>query len=241
MRYASMTQAIILSQKPFREYDAKITVYTKDNGKLELIARGIKKNTSKLAGHLEPICLSNIMVIQGRRFDYIGGAVSENCYFNIKNNLDKICVAARAVRLVNQLTKQNEGIGAEIIFNLLQKFLFILNYSSQIINYQLLFHFFILKFIVALGYKPELYNCVQCKNKITLSNNKFDLSKGGLICDMRIASTVALKISDNCIKVLRLGVNGSFEELNKLKIDEKLLLEITNIINNFLKYYAHFA
>ncbi|MBU0619728.1 DNA repair protein RecO [Patescibacteria group bacterium] len=255
-----LTQAIILNQKPFKEHDVKITVYTIDQGKLELIARGVKKIKSKLAGHLEPICLSNIMVVHGRYFNYIGSAVSKNCYLNIKNNLDKICCARQALNLVDQLTKQNEGSGAEIVFDLLQSFLDILDIHEKNEvectkktklglkpkqdNHKLLFHFFTLKLLSVLGYQPELYNCVVCKNKITLNNNWFDLLKGGLICskcstlsngakNITPNNAMPLKISNDCIKVLRLGVNSDFKELIKLKINEKLILETTQIIFNF--------
>ena len=76
-------QVIVLTNYLFRECDSLITVYGKNNGKLDLVARGTAKITSKLAGHLEPISLSNLMIINGKKFNYIGGAVCVNSFFNI--------------------------------------------------------------------------------------------------------------------------------------------------------------
>ena len=41
--------AIVLSRRDFREFDQMISVYTKEKGKLNLLARGVKKITSKNA------------------------------------------------------------------------------------------------------------------------------------------------------------------------------------------------
>ena len=86
------TTAIITNNEPYREHDSKITAYTIDRGKLELIARGTKKIKSKLAGHLEPASLVNLMVVHGKQYDYTGFADSQNLYINIKNNYDKILI-----------------------------------------------------------------------------------------------------------------------------------------------------
>ncbi len=119
------TKAIILKREPRGEDGSRVVVYTPDKGKLELVARGTKKIQSRLAGHIEPLCLSNIMVIRGKRFDYIGSAVSENSCLNIKNNLDKIQAAGKAVRIFNKLVK--EGQADKETFRLLKDWLNILN------------------------------------------------------------------------------------------------------------------
>ncbi|MFH1792345.1 MAG: DNA repair protein RecO, partial [Patescibacteria group bacterium] len=47
------TEAIILATKDYSEADRILVVYTKDFGKLSLIAKGVRKTTSKKRGHLE--------------------------------------------------------------------------------------------------------------------------------------------------------------------------------------------
>ena len=79
--------AIIISSQPFREYDGKRVVYSLEKGKLDLVVRGVKRIKSKLSAHLEPLSLAEIMVVRGRQFNYVGAAMSRNCYSAIKNNL----------------------------------------------------------------------------------------------------------------------------------------------------------
>ena len=237
------TKAIVLNRQPFREADSRIMVYSLDKGKLELAARGTKKIKSKLAGHLEPISLSNLMIVRGRQFDYVGGAVSEICYSNIKNDLEKLMLAGKIVNVFNKLIKIEDKTDVEVIFRLLQSILDELNSGQKsAVNSELLFNFFVLRLMSQLGHKPELYNCAVCRKKIVPNNNKFDLSKGGLICrgcqknEKNIIQS--LPISTDCIKVLRLAVESDFSRLTKLKINDILAKEINDIICSFLKFYS---
>jgi DNA repair protein RecO (recombination protein O) len=242
------TKAIILNRQPFKENDTKVSVFCLARGRLELVARGTKKQSSKMAGHLEPISLSNIMVVRGKQYNYVGSAINENAFLNIKNDYDKIFVAGEAINIFRKLVKENER--DEILFKLLYNFLETVNSCRlKAESCKLLFNYFLLKMLATLGHKPELHNCVVCKNKIAPGGNKFDLAKGGVVCATtltpRPSPTPAaerergalLTISDNCIKVLRLAVSEDFEKLIKLKIDNKLEKEVDLIISSFYKYH----
>ena len=236
-------KTIILDKKPFREYDVKVTVFSFEKGKLELVVRGAKRLKSKLAGHLEPITLSNIMAIRGRRFDYAGSAFGESYFPNIKSNLDKLYSAGRAFMIFKKIVKDGERDYK--LFKLLGSFLEVLDHNMlPAVGYELLVNFFILKLMVSLGYKPELYNCLVCNSKIEPNGNSFNISRGGLVCLKcnRPNNTQALTISDNCIKVLRLAAddNHNFEKLAKLKINKNLTKEVIKIIESFSKYHISY-
>lgn len=235
-------KTIILDKKPFREHDVKITVFSLEKGKLELVVRGVKKLKSKLAGHTEPITLANIMAIKGRHFDYAGSAFGESYFTNIKNNFDKLYSAGRALMIFKRIVK--EGERDEKLFYVLENFFGVLEkIELSVIGYQLLVDFFILKLMIFLGYKPELYNCLVCNSKIKPNGNSFNIFKGGLVCLKcnRPDNTRALTISDNCVKVLRLAAddNHNFEKLAKLKINKNLTKEVMKIIESFSKYHIN--
>ena len=202
------------------------------------MARGAKKIISKLAGHIEPITFSNIMAVRGRRYDYVGSAVSENCCANIKSDLEKLETAGRIINIFNKTVK--EGEKDKGLFVLLQSALEILNNGKTGgTGGQLLFSFFVLKLLVELGHKPELYCCVSCKTKITPDGNKFDLGRGGVVCKKCIlpANKERLTISADCIKVLRIVVESDLMKSAKLKADNSLSVEAIKIISSFSNFY----
>ena len=214
------TQAIILTRRPFRENDVVVTVYSADKGKLELAGRGVKKISSKLAAHLEPITLSNIMVVRGRQLDYVGAAGSLTCFARLKNNFGKIAVAGRAASVFNQITKP--GQADYQAFALLLGFLRFLDQAGEKENYDLFFYFFLFKFLAVLGHKPELFYCLACRQKIKMVS-RFSLAKGGLVCPF-CPSLKGLTISADCIKVLRLILAHDFNFLAKIKVNYKFAI-----------------
>lgn len=227
-------KAIILNRKSFSECDSRVIVYARENGKLELTARGAKKIKSKLAGHLEPFNLVDIMVVRGRRHDYVGAAVSEKCYSNIKNDLAKLAAAGRAVKIIDKLIKP--GVADEKVFELLKDYLEALDTVKT--DFEIFAAFFILKLLADLGHQPELSRCLSCGSKIQPGRNRFDLARGGLVCGWCAKSGDAnqLAVSDDGIKLLRLALKYDFKRLAKVKINKKLGGEVEKIINSFFKY-----
>lgn len=249
-------KAIVLKSEPWREDGAMILTYSAERGKLELAARGIKKISSKLAGHLEPITFSSIMAVRGRHYDYVGSAVGENCYVNIKSDLEKLEAAGRIINIFNKIVK--EGEKDEKLFILLRGALEILDSGQPACRTdgQLLISLFTLKLLAFLGHKPELYNCVVCGKKILPGGNKFDFAKGGVVCDKcslaeltlisnsarsGIASRLTgLTISDNCIKVLRVVAENDLKKTANINIGRTFKEENIKVISSFLKFNYDF-
>ena len=233
MEATYFTKAIILARRPFRENDVMVTVYSADKGKLELAGRGVKKISSRLAAHLEPITLSNVMVVRGRQFDYVGAAASQHCFLRLKNDLGKIEAAGRAISVFDKITKP--GQTDYQAFRLLLDFLRFLDEKEEKKNYDLFFYFFLFKFLALLGHKPELFYCVVCRQKMEIPG-RFSLAKGGLVCPV-CASGQGLTISVDCIKVLRLVLDNDFKILAKIKMNDKLNSGISRVIGSFYDYY----
>lgn len=224
--------AIILSRRPYGEDDGRVAVYTLERGKLDLTVRGMKKIKSKLAGHLEPMTLANIMAVRGRQYDYVGAAVSEQCRGGIKRDLEKLNAAGQAVNVFNKLVKAGEA--DKRLFNLLNDFLRLLD-GGKLLSYELFSQLFIFKLLSELGHRPELYHCVGCRAKITPAGMKFDPARGGLICG-KCSDKAGLTISENSVKLLRLIEKNNFIKISKIKINKKIEQETGGIIGSFLNY-----
>lgn len=246
------TPALILSRQNYKESDTLVSVYTKYFGKLNLIARGTKKIKSKLAAHLEPLNLSDLMIIKGRGRDYVGAAIIREAYLNTREDLNKIYFAGKVLNLFNRFVKEEHP--DERLFNFLSGWLDILNnfrdsgnklatLSKE--NGELLFAVFVFKFFAELGYQPDLYTCLGCGNKIAAGKNYFDFKNGGVIegtcfdkdknSEFRYSGEI-FALSDNCIKILRYITNNQLAEAERLKIDKKLIKELSIFVNNYINF-----
>ncbi|MFH1900211.1 MAG: DNA repair protein RecO [Patescibacteria group bacterium] len=150
--YYNLT-AIILKREVFREDDLILTAYSLERGKSVLQVRGGKKIKSKLAGHLEPISLSNLEIVRGKQIDQLIGASLKNSYNNIKGDLIKLAYASYFLELILNLTKENYK--DERIFNLLRKALdFLDRQEISKTEYKLARISFGFKMLFLLGFSP---------------------------------------------------------------------------------------
>ena len=232
MEETYLTEVITLNRQTFREDDLQATVYSRDRGKLFLIARGGKKAKSKLAAHLEPLCRTEIMVVRGWRYDYAGSAVSVDCHRQLKSDYDKISAAMLSVKKIVQTVR--EGVPDDNLFMLLRDFLKELN--TGVLNPALAAAFFSLKFLALSGFGPELYHCVSDRKKIAPGGNRFDFVKSGIVCPHCRASAGSLPITDDSIKIMRLVINEDFGQLKKVKTSVKIDEEIIRLADFFYKH-----
>ncbi len=227
------TRAIILKRQPFREQDSRVVVFCFDKGRLDLVARGTVKPTSKLAAHIEPITLSDIMVVKGKKLSYIGGSVSKECFKNIKNDLVKIRAVSEVFNLFFDFIKQEKRDSE--LFVLLLEFLYILNDDNNC-DPPLLLSFFKFKFLVILGYTPELYSCVSCKNKIYSKVNEINFELGGVICENCLSEKSDFFMSENVIKMLRIFITGDCSKLNKFNLKDDVKSNLRDVVDSYREY-----
>ncbi len=84
-----------------------------------------------------------------------------------------------------------------------------------------------------MGYEPELFSCVDCKEKVKNGENFFDFDEGGLVCERCRKNQI--QISEKAVKLLRLFLKHSIFYIKKVKLDDKVLKEVEKIAQNYLK------
>lgn len=114
-----VTPAIILQRTDYGEADRILTLLTPTYGKLSLLAKGVRRIKSKLAGGIELFSVSEITFIKGR--GEVGTLVSTRLltyYGGIVGNLDRTMLG---YELIKQLHKATEDEPEDAYFNLLHE------------------------------------------------------------------------------------------------------------------------
>jgi len=97
------TTGIVLISRDFGESDRLFVVYTRDYGKIEVLAKGAKKILSKLNAHMAEYSLVDMMVANGSKLDKLAGAVLIKDYTNIKASLVGVALASYLAEVFNIL------------------------------------------------------------------------------------------------------------------------------------------
>jgi DNA repair protein RecO (recombination protein O) len=103
-----VTDAIVLSRTDYGEADRIITFLTPDHGKVRLMAKGVRRLKSKLAGGIELFSVSRITFIRGR--GDIGTLISTRLsrhYGTIIKDINRVQLGYDLIKLLNKVTEDN--------------------------------------------------------------------------------------------------------------------------------------
>ena len=67
-------EGVVLRRRVLGEADRVITFYTREHGKVDAAARGVRRGTSRLAGRLEPFTHLRLLLAHGRTLDVVAQA-----------------------------------------------------------------------------------------------------------------------------------------------------------------------
>ncbi|MDO8639299.1 MAG: DNA repair protein RecO [bacterium] len=240
------TQGFIFKKTDRGEYDRIFTVYTKDFGKLELLAKSERKINSKLRNGLELFYLSDIEFIQGKGYKTLTDVAVINNFKGIRNDFGKLVLVFKISNVLDSLIN-----GQELdlkIWGLLQETFERINNSET--PGKIIYYYFLWSLFSILGYRPDLYFCSACHKKIVPHKIYFNFKAGGVICGSCSKSfaekdsfappldeTPAVEekeISQNTIKIIRIILKNEWDVLEKLKVDEEDL----RLLKIFSKQYC---
>jgi DNA repair protein RecO (recombination protein O) len=105
-----LTTGIVLARTNYGESDRILTVLTSSYGKLHLIAKGVRKERSKLAGGIELFSISNFSFIKGRGdIDTLTSSRLIQHYSHIVGDIERVQLGYELIKLINKGTEDNIG------------------------------------------------------------------------------------------------------------------------------------
>jgi DNA repair protein RecO (recombination protein O) len=144
------SEGIVLGRKNYGEADRIISVFSKDHGRISLMAKGIRRPKSKKRGHLEIFSLLNFQAISGHGIDTIIEADIVDDFKEIRKSLPKVSLAYYFMEVVGKITHESEK--NQELFELISESLYRLKLESKLKQLRL---DFIQRLLTLMGYWPE--------------------------------------------------------------------------------------
>lgn len=224
-----VTEAIILSRTDYGEADRIITVLTPAYGKLTLLARGVRRVKSKLAGGIELFSVSEITFIKGR--GEVGTLVSTRLLKHsgkIITNLDRTMLG---YDLIKQLHKATEAETEEDYFELLKSAFEALDDPD--VHVQLIKLWFSMQLLRLGGHIPNLQSDTE-GNKLE-AEARYDFSFDDSTFRR---NPYAGRFTANHIKFLRLGFGGNVPAtLQHIQGSEQLVEDTAALVSTMITSY----
>jgi DNA repair protein RecO (recombination protein O) len=226
------TDAIILRRADFGEADRLLTVFTPERGKLRLLAKGVRKITSRKAGHVELFMLVDMLIAQGRTWDIISQAEIVEPYRDLRDDLDKTSHAYYLAELVDRFTEEHDA--NQPLFELLAVTLAHISHGDDPF---LALRYFELHLLSLTGYQPQLYFCVKCNEALQPVENYFHAADGGMLCpahgaDRPNAEPIPLPV----LKVLRFLQTEPWEKVARLQLTPKTRRQVEALLLRYITF-----
>lgn len=226
------TDAIILRTSPIGEADRLLTLLTPKLGKIRATARGARKITSKLGGHLDILTRSTLTLNKGLTLDTITSAEMVETFITLKNNLTAVSHAIYMAELADAFNPLDSP--SETSYSLLLSGLRALEGES---DPEMVLRFLELRSLQISGFSPELMHCVECSERILPAHHFFSPSSGGVLCSScKATSPYLIPLSIDALKVLRYFSTNSLTSSLRIQVKRSLRKELATLLGSTLRY-----
>ena len=227
------TEAVITRKTRLGEADHILTLYTPGLGKIQGVAKGVRRPKSKMAGHLELLTHSQVALARGRNLDTITGGQTIQGFLRIRESYELTACGLYLVDLVNRFTPEHVENQAlfRIIVSALQ------NLCEPDADPRLTVRHFEVHLFDGAGYRPQLQECVSCHGALEPSVNAFSASAGGVLCpDCAMEDLASLSLSVSALKVLRFLQDNDITTVNRLRVNDALARELEALTRRYISY-----
>jgi DNA repair protein RecO (recombination protein O) len=225
-------EAIVLRHADWGEADRLLWLFTRQAGKLVAVAKGVRKPRSRKAGHLEPFTRVELLLAQGRDFPIVTQAEAIDAYLEIRADLVRVAYASYVIELADRFTyEEGENIA---LFRLLSETLARINKEMEP---AFGVRYYEIRLVDLVGFRPQLFKCVNCEKEIQAEDQYFSFEKGGVLCPQcGQKESGARSISMPALKILRHFQRSNYSEAKRARLSQPIDDELENLMGNFLTY-----
>lgn len=172
-------EAIVLRTHKLGEADRIITLLTAEHGQIRVVAKGVRRTTSKFGARVEPFCVIDAQLHRGRTLDTLTQVVSIAQYGDaIAANYDLYLAATVIVETAERLTADaTDGTHSQYLL-----LLGALNAMARRRHDPTLIRTsYTLRALALAGWAPSCFDCAVCGR--SGPHASFSISEGGTVCD----------------------------------------------------------
>ncbi len=203
-------------------------------GRVSVIAKGARKPSSKISGHLELFMRSSFLISRGRNLHIVTQAEMIEEFEPLRKDLTGIGIGSYVVELIDAVTYE-EGSNVKL-YNLLVSTLDSLSAGE---NPGIIIRYYELHLLDLVGFRPELFICVECGKKVIEQDQFISGELGGTVCPecaLRAKGAGFRTVSSRALKYLRHFQRSEINSLISLKIPSEIIDELEKLTHYYLTH-----
>ena len=223
-------QGLVLRVTPYKDHDALLTVLTREEGKLTIKARGLRRKNSPLLAPCQLLAFGEFTLFEYRGMYTINEAHSVELFQQLRNDLSKLSLGTYFAQVADVVAQEDQP-NPELLSLVLNS---LLGIAKLNVDERKLKAVFELRTACIAGYAPDLSGCHGCGD---LRPDRFDITQGVLECvSCRDLSSngIRMPISAGVLDAMRYIVSCNAKKIFAFNAGEQTLEDLSYVTESYL-------
>lgn len=223
---------MVLNAMPVGDNDKRITILTKERGKITAFARGARRQNSSLLAATNPFSFGEFELYEGKSSYTLSKTSIKNYFRDLVMDFDAAYLGFYFLEFANYYCQENND--EKEMLKLLYQSLRALEspkYPKELVR-----AVFELKAITINGEGPTVFSCIHCHKKEPLQF--FSVVRGGMFCDDCKKSVNGVEILDATRYTIQYIVASPIEKLYSFAVSDEVLGELCSLVSEYMSYYV---
>lgn len=226
------TGAIVLRRIDLGEKDRILTVYTREAGKVSVVAKGSRRPGSKLSGATEPFTYCRMFLSRGRDLEVLSQAEIKESFPRLRTDMKAVAYAVYILELTHAFTDEREP--NPDLFDTLLSVLYVLESGT---DPEIAARYYELQMLSILGYEPHFDSCLRCGKPIGRERVAFSPALGGIVCmDCGPLPPDAIEVPGAATTYARALLNAEPHKLKDMKVPPGARRDLERMLKWHIRY-----
>ncbi len=221
--------ALVIRSKQLGESDRVLTLFSREMGKLQAVAKGVLKPKSRQRAGAQLFTYGDYLIHRGKTLDTISQCSPRESFPYLWNDLDRSFAATGIVELLDISTIPAQPNSE--LFALTLTCLFLLEHFEP----TLVLSAYALRSMALLGYCPRLEECAECGVAVKGERIFFSSVAGGTLCGNCLENNSGRWIRAGSIAFMRQLIRADLTKLDRLRWNDWMQQEIVETLRIYLE------
>lgn len=229
------TEAIVLRAMEYGETSRIVTLFTREKGKMAVMAKGARLLKSRFGSSLEPMSHSQIVFYfkQGRGLQTLSESALVRPLLGISRDLEKLALGQRIVELVYALMPEQEQHPQ--VFDILLHVLGRLDSAEE--HAANLLPYFQLRLAMVLGFTPDIDR--DLVESLPEEGGLLSLDDGAVLPPH--AQRTGRRASRTALRAYAVFACADLDTIMRMRLEPPVRHEVNALIEDFLRYHTEDA
>lgn len=228
---------MVLNAMPIGEYDKRITLLTKERGKITAFARGARRQNSQFLAVTNPFSFGEFELFEGRSTYTVSKASAGNYFRELANDFAAACYGFYFLEFAEYYCQEN-GDEREMLKLLYQSLRAL---ESTAFDNRLVRVVFELKALAINGEAPNVFRCAKCGGKEKLSH--FSAETAQMLCASCAGAGAASyrALLESTVYAMQFVISSPVEKLYTFSVSPEVLAELMRAMREFFARHIRHA